>query len=108
MRVDLTEMLWLDEYQELSLKELAELSRLPETDLQELVDTGIITPLDPEAPARAFGADCVVAARTAARLRQDFDLDSQGLALALMLIEHVQALEERLRRLDAQLPRRIP
>ncbi|MGH8306895.1 MAG: chaperone modulator CbpM [Gammaproteobacteria bacterium] len=107
MRVELTEVLWLDEHHELSLRELAELSGLPETELRELVDCGAITPLTPEAPAWTFGADCVVAARTAARLRRDFDLDSQGLALALTLIEHVNALEARLRRLDAQLPHRI-
>lgn len=108
MRVELTEVLWLDEHHELSLRELAELSGLPEVEIRELVDCGTITPQAPEAQAWTFSAECVVAARTAARLRRDFDLDSQGLALALTLIEHVHALEERLHRLDAQLPRRIP
>ncbi|MGH8284027.1 MAG: chaperone modulator CbpM [Gammaproteobacteria bacterium] len=106
MRVELTEVLWLDEHYELSLRELAELTGLPEAEILELVDCGAITPLAPEAPAWTFGADCVTAARTAARLRRDFDLDSQGLALALTLIEHVNALEARLRQLDAQLPHR--
>lgn len=107
MRVELTEVLWLDEHHELSLQELAELSGLPEPELRELVDCGAITPLAPEVPAWIFGADCVTAARTAARLRRDFDLDTKGLALALTLIDRVRALEERLRRLDAQQPRRI-
>ncbi|MGH9351599.1 MAG: chaperone modulator CbpM, partial [Terriglobia bacterium] len=80
MRIELTEVLWLDEHHELSLQELAELSGLPETELQELVDCGAITPLEPETPAWIFGADCVTVASTAARLQRDFDLDTQGLA----------------------------
>ncbi|MGH8397435.1 MAG: chaperone modulator CbpM [Gammaproteobacteria bacterium] len=107
MRVELTEVLWLDEHNELSLQDLAELSGLPESELRKLVDYGAITPQVPEATAWTFSADCEAAARTAARLQRDFDLNSQGLALALTLIEHVHALEEQLRRLEAQLPHRI-
>jgi len=107
MRVELTEVLWLDQQHELSLLQLAQLSGLPEALLAELVDYGAIMPVDPSAAQRTFHADCVVAARTACRLRNDFELDAQGLALALTLLERVHELEAEVRELRAQTPRRV-
>ena len=107
MRVELTEVLWLDENHELSVTELAQLSGLSEAELDELVDFGAIAPIDPSAPQRTFRASRVVAARTARRLRHDFELDTQGLAVALTLIERVHDLEAQMRELRAQLPRRV-
>jgi chaperone modulatory protein CbpM len=106
MKVELNEVLWLDERRELSLTELAELSGLTEAELHELADVGAIAPVDPGAAQPAFRADCVVTARTACRLRTDFELDAQGLALALILLDRICDLETRLRELSAQLPRR--
>jgi chaperone modulatory protein CbpM len=48
-----------------------------------------------------------VTARTAFRLRHDFELDEQGLAVALALLERVRDLEAELDALRAQLPGRI-
>lgn len=105
MRIERSEMVWLDEQHELSLAELAQFSGLPEPDLQALVDCGAIAPVDPDAATYAFSAHWVVVARTATRLRNDFELDTQGLAVALTLLERVRELESRLRELDAQRPR---
>ncbi|HEX8009378.1 MAG TPA: chaperone modulator CbpM [Casimicrobiaceae bacterium] len=107
MRVELTELVWLDEHRELTLAELADLSGLSEAELHELEACGAIAPLDPSAATRTFGAECIVAARTAFRLRHDFELDAQGLAVALALLDRVRSLEAELRDLRAQLPRRI-
>jgi chaperone modulatory protein CbpM len=106
MRVELTETFWLDEQHELSLQELAELSGLPEAEIRALVDCGAIAPVDPAAATQSFSAHCIVVARTATRLRSDFELDAQGLAVALTLLDRVHELEARLRDLEAQLPRR--
>lgn len=106
MRVELTEVLWLQEHHELSLTELAELSGLAEAELHELVDCGAIVPVDPRAGSPTFHADAIVAAKTAARLRRAFELDTQGLALAMALLERVHDLEAQLTRLQAQAPRR--
>ena len=106
MKVELTEVLWLDEQQELSLAELAGLSGLSETELRELADYGAIAPVDPRAEPPVFRADCVVIARTACRLRTDFELDAPGLALALTLLGRIRDLEADLRELGAQFPRR--
>jgi chaperone modulatory protein CbpM len=104
MKVELTEVLWLDEREELSLTELAGLSGLSEAELRELVDYGAITPVVPGARQPTFRADCIVTARTACRLRTDFELDTPGLALALILLGRIHDLEAQLRGLSAQLP----
>jgi chaperone modulatory protein CbpM len=104
MRIELTELVWLEEHRELTLVELAELSGLSEAELHELEDCGAIAPVDPGAATRTFGAECIVAARAAFRLRNDFELDAQGLAVALALLDRVRALETELRDLRAQLP----
>ena len=106
MKVELTEVLWLDEQGQLSLTELAGLSGLSEAELHELVDLGAIVPVDPGAEPLGFRTDCIVTARTACRLRTDFELDAQGLALALTLLNRIHDLEAQLRDLSAQLPRR--
>ncbi len=107
MRVELTEVLWFDERHELSLRELAERSGLSEGELHELVDAGVIAPVDPDRAPRHFRAECIVTAKTACRLRDDFELDAHGLAVALTLIDRVRDLEGQLRDLRAMLPRQV-
>jgi len=104
MRIELSEVVWLDEQRELTLAELAELSGLSEAELHELEDCGAIAPIDPDAATRTFSAHYLVLARTACRLRDDFELDTQGLAVALALLDRVRALEAELRDLRARRP----
>jgi chaperone modulatory protein CbpM len=99
---------WLHERYELSLSELCELSGLSESELRVLVDFGAIAPTDIEARDWTFRADRLVVARSASRLRRDFDLDPQGLALAIALLERVHDLEEQLRELRARIPPTFP
>ena len=106
MRVELTEMLWLEDHA-LTLSELAELTGLSAGMLEELVGLGAIEPIDPASPELRFGADALSAARQAGRLREDFDLDTQALSLALGLLERIHGLELQLRALRARLPGRI-
>lgn len=101
MRVELTEVVRIEEHQELSLSELAELSRLSEGDLRRLQELGVIAPVDPGAAERTFRAECLVVARTACRLQQDFELDVQGVALALALLDRIRVLEAELQQLRA-------
>jgi chaperone modulatory protein CbpM len=95
---------WLHAHFELSLARLCELSGLSEAELRDLVECGAIAPADPLAREWSFSADRLVVARSAFRLRKDFDLDSQGLALAIALLERVRDLEEQLRGLRARIP----
>src|SRR5437899_2890012 len=75
-----------------------------EAELRELVDYGVLAPVDPDARRWAFGADRLIVARSARRLRQDFDLDPHAVALVVALLERVRDLEEELRDLRARLP----
>jgi len=106
MRVEVTEAVWLDEHQQFSLAELADLSGLSQAELRQLVDYEALVPADPGAAEVRFGADCLVLARTACRLRDDFDLDAGGLALTLRLLDRIRSLEAQLRALHAQFPHR--
>lgn len=105
MNVELTETVWLDERGVVTLVELSECSGLSEPELRELVELGAIEPLDAAASHLRFGAQCIVAARAASRLRDDFELDTHGLALAISLLDRVHELESELQRLQARLPR---
>jgi chaperone modulatory protein CbpM len=98
---------WLHEHYEFSLPELCELSGLTEAELRGLVERGAIAPVDPLARDWTFSADRLVDARSAYRLRRDFDLDQEGLALAIALLGRVRDLEEELRGLRARLPGRL-
>ncbi|MFI4895620.1 MAG: chaperone modulator CbpM [Steroidobacterales bacterium] len=115
MHIESTEMLWFEQHV-LSLPELSELSGVPQPLLEELLDCGAIAPLEPDAGteprARAgadlrFGAQALRAARTARRLRADFEFDVQALAVALSLLDRVAELEAQLRELRAQQPQRV-
>ena len=105
MKLELSEAVWLDERGVVTLVELAECSGLTQSELRELVELGALAPVDPQAAELNFGAHCIVAARAASRLRNDFELDSPGVALVLSLLERVQELETALQRLNARLPR---
>ncbi len=91
MTVEFTEAVWLEDRGKLTLVEL-----------------GALAPLDARARDLSFAPTCIAAARTACRLRHDFELDSAGLALVLTLIERVHELEVDLQRLRARLPRAYP
>jgi chaperone modulatory protein CbpM len=105
MRIETTEVIWFEQH-ELSLPELADLSGLPQQVLAELLDCGAIEPLgQPAGSETRFGAAALHAARTAHRLQADFELDVQGLALALRLLERVSELETQLQSLRARSPR---
>lgn len=105
MNIKLAELDWLDQHQRLSLTELAELSGLSEVEIRELTEYGIFVPLEPDAPVLTYTAHCVVIARTASRLRDDFELDTSGLAVTLTLLDRIRELEARIRELEARLPR---
>jgi len=105
VNIELTEATWLEDAGEISLAELARLSGLEEARLRELVDYGALAPVDPAAVSWTFSAECVVTARTACRLLNDFELESHGLVVVLSLLERIRGLESELNRLRARMPR---
>jgi chaperone modulatory protein CbpM len=107
VKLEHTEAIWLDERGSVTLVELSECSGLTESELRDLVELGALEPIDSDAAQWSFAARCISSARTACRLRTDFELDTHGLALVLTLLERVQELESALQRLDARLPRTL-
>jgi chaperone modulatory protein CbpM len=98
-----TEVLWLDEHRVVSLHELLEVSGLREDELLELVHSGALPARDAAGGSYTFSAHVVTIARTACRLRDDFELDTHGVGVALKLLERVRDLEEEILRLRAQM-----
>lgn len=104
MPTEIRDVLWLDEFETVSIAELAGLSGLSETDVRELVDYGALAPANPQAVPWTFSASCVVTLRRACRLRTDLELDLHAVAVALTLIEQVNQLENEVAQLQARLP----
>jgi chaperone modulatory protein CbpM len=102
------ETAWMTDHTEVTLGELAALSGLPEDMVCELVECGALAPAGSSRVQWTFSARCVVTMRTAGRLRNDFDLDANALALAVSLLERIHELESQLHATMAQIPRRIP
>ncbi|HET6803776.1 MAG TPA: chaperone modulator CbpM [Casimicrobiaceae bacterium] len=95
-----TSALVLDERGTLSVAQLVEQSGLTEAELHVLVDCGALAPRDLRASTWLFSTRCVVTARTARRLRDDFALDDvHAVAIMLRLRERIEALEQELRHL---------
>ncbi len=84
MKIEVTEVTWVEQQVEYSLEELAERSHLSRADLEVLIDCGAISTRDDRA---------LEAARTAARLRGDFEVDLHGVALAMTLLRRIEKLE---------------
>ncbi len=104
MNIDHVEVVRLDDHPDLSISELAAISGLPESDVLELVDFGVITPVDELAEVAMFRAQWIVTTRVAFRLRSAFDLDVQGLAITITLLQRVEELKAELAQAQAWLP----
>ena len=99
-----TSLYFLDDDTFIALEELTQASGLEERQIVELVEFGVFEPRR-HANELLFSARCIIKARQAARLQRDFDLDSNGLALALTYLDRIEILEQQLRTLECQLLR---
>lgn len=90
---DVTEWIWLNEEGVCSAQHLIEVSGLSNEELDELIANGVIVPVDADAYPLSFQLRSVVIANKARRLRDDFDLDRNGLVLALTLMQRIAELE---------------
>jgi len=104
MQINAAHAMWLDPSQDITIDELIGLSGFTENEVLELVDADALTPTDPLATLWTFNANCVLTVRRASRLRDDLELDMQGLALALTLLEQIRVLEAELSQMRAQRP----
>ena len=93
----------LDEATDVVWEELVSSSGWPERELMELVRYGVLAPRDPTATRWTFEARSLVVARTAWRLRCDFDLDPYGVSVCIGFVDRIRELEDEVRRLRARL-----
>lgn len=105
MHIEILDADWLDEQMELSLSDLAILSDTSETELLEWVNEGIIVPVDVQATTWSFSVKRLDTIHMARRLRRDFELDLDGLALIVNLLSRVHDLESQLLELEAKIPK---
>ena len=102
MTTDIDDALYLDTITEVTWKELVSASGLPEAELTELVRYGALVPRDPDAPTWTFEARWLAVAKTASRIRHDFELDPHAVSVVLCYVERIHRLEEEVRALRAQ------
>lgn len=91
----------VEEREELTLIELCRVSRLTAQQVLELVEQGIIEPSDPGRSHWRFRGDCVRRVRRAGRLKRDLGVNTAGVALALDLLDEIERLRVRVRRLES-------
>ncbi|MDL2357753.1 MAG: chaperone modulator CbpM [Pseudomonadota bacterium] len=98
MSLQMTQAIWLDEGDVCTIDHLVDVSGLSREEVDNLVVSGVIWPADAVAQPRCFHLLHVVTVRQARRLRDDFELDSNGVALAMTLLRRIGELEQALSR----------
>ena len=103
MITPIEDAMYLDAIAKVTWTQLVGASGLPESELRELVRYGALVPRDPDASTWTFEARWLVVAKTASRIRHDFELDPHGVSVVLSYVERIERLEAEIRALRAQL-----
>ena len=93
----------LEEEVKISLSQLCHLSNLSAESILEMMEYGVIEPYKSSTDKWLFKGDSVNRLRSAIRLKQDLGVNTAGVALALDLLQEMDRIRERLRRLEQQL-----
>ena len=81
----------------LTLAEISRASAVPTEFIEELVELGVLAPSDPEPQRWRFTYVHMRRARVASHLQRDLGVNLAGAALALDLLDQIEALRARLR-----------
>lgn len=90
----------LEEDVEMTLAELCQACRVSAEQVFELVDEGVVEPKGRDPAIWHFHGVNVRRVRCALRLQHDLGVNIAGAALALELLEELEVMRERLRRID--------
>jgi len=90
------------EEEEITLADLTRTCRVRTEWVMELVDEGVIEPRQRTGPQWRFSATSIVRVEKARRLQSDLGVNLPGVALALELLDRIDALEARLRAAPAR------
>ncbi|MCX7173371.1 MAG: hypothetical protein NT159_05490 [Proteobacteria bacterium] len=96
MKLQVTDCIWLHGTEVCQIEHLAEVSGLTIEEIEDLIEIGVIAPVDRNAQPICFRLQYVLTVKTARRLRDDFQLDRHGVALALTLLRRIDELETEL------------
>lgn len=93
---------------QLDMEEFCEVTDLSVACVIEIVEHGILEPQGPNPQEWRFDDVELTIAKRAVKLRGDLDIDWEGVALALELLEEVQQLRAENRMLKQRLERFVP
>jgi chaperone modulatory protein CbpM len=96
MKLHVSESIWLNDAEACSAEQLADASGLAIDEVIDLIECGIIEPVNKSAEPQEFRLRTIATVKTARRLRDDFQLDRYGVALALTLLQRIDELESRI------------
>ena len=103
MNVTTAEYVWLNDHALCTAQHLIDVSGLSAAELDELIANDVIVAVDQHAPVKSFPLHHVMTATRARRLRDDFELDLHGVALALTLLQRIETLQAELRAARARI-----
>jgi chaperone modulatory protein CbpM len=90
----------VEDDEELSLQELCSACELSESQVVEMVEHGVIDPVGGEPAEWRFVGVSLQRVRITRNLQRDLGVNTPGAALALELLEELEELRARLRRLE--------
>ena len=90
----------LDEQAEMALSDLCHACSIHAEWIIELVEEGVLEPIESTQPQWQFSAISLQKARTAMRLQRDLGINIAGVALVLDMLEEIETLRGRLYRLE--------
>jgi chaperone modulatory protein CbpM len=104
MKIEHTEVVWVEAHATYGIDDAAMLSGLSSELLRFLVECEALPGVRSSVGDPVFESASLTIARAARRLRDAFELENQGLAVAVSLLRRIEALEAELVRLKAEAP----
>ncbi|HWK85714.1 MAG TPA: chaperone modulator CbpM [Caldimonas sp.] len=89
----------------LTTVELCRACNASESHIELWVSEGVLQPSGASPDEWRFGGRSLARMRVATRLARDLEINSPGVALALDLLDEIESLEAKLRRVSARPPR---
>ncbi|MFZ6773891.1 chaperone modulator CbpM [Undibacterium sp. SXout7W] len=102
MNVQIAEWTLINAQNSFSITNLCEISGLSEREINLFIENNILTPIDSNALVKIFPIHSIAIVSGARRLRDDFELDSHGMMLALTLMQRIDDMQSELKLLRAQ------
>ncbi|MFZ6815569.1 chaperone modulator CbpM [Undibacterium sp. Rencai35W] len=102
MITSISDLAWIDNMSVYSENDLIEISGLSGNEIQDLIENELIKLLSDEQSVKIFSMQALITARNARRIRDDFELDRNGMVLAVTLMRRISELENQITSLRAK------